>query len=386
MKLEKFCYGIAVVLLVFGIQSCSDASSSSLNDEDSRIQLVLVDAPGDYLEVNVQIIDIQYNSIDDEEGWKSFTPQSGYPIDVNLTELIAGNSLLLTDEIIPSGMLKQIRLVLSDDNYLVIEEENGEPSEPIHLKTPSAQQSGLKLKLDEELEPGFSYTFILDWDVDKSIVKAGNSGNYNLKPVINVNAEVNSGTLKGSVIGKINPEDSESVALEGVLVEVFSVDDLNNSVSSTQTDDRGDFMFQGLAGGSYVLKIMHLGYLDYESEIVPGILIEVGMINELPNSIELLLADSLKGTVVGKLLPDDLNPVTLGNVTVELFDAVDLDNALSFDVTNVDGVFSFQGLATNSYVLKIVHEGYQNYESSSIDVEYGVLNELTENIELLLVQ
>ena len=110
------------------------------------------------------------------------------------------------------------------------------------------------------------------------------------------------------------------------------------------------------------------------------------MINELPNSIELLLADSLKGTVVGKLLPDDLNPVAIENVRVELFDAVDLDNALSFDITNVDGVFSFQGLATNSYVLKIVHEGYQNYESSSIDVEYGVLNELTENIELLLVQ
>ena len=95
-------------------------------------------------------------------------------------------------------MLKQFRLVLSDNNTLLLENE----TTPIHLDTPSAQQSGLKLKLDTALEPGFSYTFILDWDVHKSIVKAGNSGKYILKPVIRVNTEVNSGSISGKVIGE----------------------------------------------------------------------------------------------------------------------------------------------------------------------------------------
>ncbi len=163
--------GIAIISIVF-VQSCSD-NNENLEDT-ARVQLKLVDAPGDYLEVNIEIIDIQYNSSDDEEGWLSFTPESGYPINVDLTELIAGNSLLLTDQIMPTGLLKQVRLVLSNNNTLNVEGEEG----LIPLSTPSAQQSGLKLKLDTELEAGFSYTFILDWNVQESIVKAGNSGIY----------------------------------------------------------------------------------------------------------------------------------------------------------------------------------------------------------------
>ena len=112
--------GIIIFSLVF-IQSCSNDKSN----DTARVQLILVDDPGDYLEVNVEIIDIQYNSSDNEDGWMSFTSESGYPINVDLTELIAGNSLLLTDQIIPSGMLKQIRLVLSDNNTLKIEGVEG---------------------------------------------------------------------------------------------------------------------------------------------------------------------------------------------------------------------------------------------------------------------
>ena len=106
MILRKLSLIVAIVAFI-GFQSCSDDKDSST----ARVQLKLIDTPGDYLEVNVEIIDILYNSSEDEEGWTSFTPEEDYPINTDLTELIAGNSLLLTDEIIPSGMLKQIRLV-----------------------------------------------------------------------------------------------------------------------------------------------------------------------------------------------------------------------------------------------------------------------------------
>lgn len=267
MNLKK---GLVITLAIISImvaQSCSNENDSNT----ARVQLKLVDAPGDYLEVNVEIVDVQYNSSEDEEGWRSFESFSG-PVSVDLTELIADNSLLLTDEIIPAGMLKQIRLVLSDNNTLVIEEEGGE-SEPIHLDTPSAQQSGLKLKLDAELEPGFSYTFILDWDVQKSIVKAGNSGIYNLKPVIKVNAEVNSGSISGRVIEMV--EDVETV-LEGVTTVMLSkgVDDWN-----TEADSNGDFLFQGLAEGiGYTLTIEKTGYELYE---LTGIDVTVGIVSEV---------------------------------------------------------------------------------------------------------
>ncbi|MEN8186851.1 MAG: DUF4382 domain-containing protein [Bacteroidota bacterium] len=269
---------VLAIVMSLGVQSCSDDKDNNT----SRVQLILVDAPGDYKEVNVEIIDIQYNNSDNEEGWTSFTAQDGYPINVDLTELIAGNNLLLTDEIIPSGMLKQIRLVLSDNNWLVTEGEDGENFPPVHLETPSAQQSGLKLNLDTELEPGFTYKFIFDWDVQRSIVKTG-SDKYILKPVIRVNAEVNSGSIGGKVTAEATEGDNinGAVPLEDVKVNVYTTEDVY--VTESLTDENGDFIIQGLDEGDYKIKIEHNGYTEYVSETIN---VSVGLISDI-GTIEL---------------------------------------------------------------------------------------------------
>ena len=132
MRLRNIFYSLMSLLLIVVFQSCANDSNDTI-DKTARVQLKLVDAPGDYLEVNIEIIDIQYNSSEDAGGWKSFGTEADYPINVDLTELTAGNSLILADTIIASGMLQQIRLVLSDNNTLVIENEAGEPGEPMHL-------------------------------------------------------------------------------------------------------------------------------------------------------------------------------------------------------------------------------------------------------------
>ncbi len=255
MILKKFSFIILTLFVFFGFQSCKNDTIDT-----ARIQLKLIDAPGDYLEVNVEIIDILYNNSENEEAWTSFIPVSGYPINIDLTELIAGNNLLLTDQIIPSGTLKQIRLVLSDNNNLVIE---GEEPISVHLDTPSALQSGLKLNLNTNLEPGFSYTFILDWDVNKSIVDTGNSGKYNLKPVIRVNTEVNSGSISGTVTGEVENDDiEEAVPLTNVSVSVYQ-DDVY--VAESLTDENGVFLIQGLDAGDYLIQIEQEGYDNYVS-------------------------------------------------------------------------------------------------------------------------
>ena len=260
MILKKFSFIILTLFVFFGFQSCKNDTIDT-----ARIQLKLIDAPGDYLEVNVEIIDMLYNNSEDEEAWTSFIPLSGYPINIDLTELIAGNNLLLTDQIIPSGTLKQIRLVLSDNNNLVIEGDEGEEPISVHLDTPSALQSGLKLNLNTNLEPGFSYTFILDWDVNKSIVDTGNSGKYNLKPVIRVNTDVNSGSISGTVTGEVENDDiEEAVPLTNVSVSVYQ-DDIY--VAESLTDENGVFLIQGLDAGDYLIKIEQEGYDNYVSAV-----------------------------------------------------------------------------------------------------------------------
>ena len=274
---------VCSLALVFAFfLGCNNESDDSKLDETARIQLKLVDEPGDYLEVNIEIIDIRYKTSDDdeedEESWTSFNPESGYPINVDLTELVAGNDLLIVDEVIPIGIMNQVRLVLSDNNTILIEGEE----ELIHLNTPSAQQSGLKLNLNQELEAGFTYTFILDWVLNESIVKAGNSGNYNLKPVIRVTAEVSSGSVTGQVIETIDDQPSP---MENVTVNLYNTSD--ELVTDTLTNESGIFVVQGLESGSYYIEIMEEGYENYESELIEVIVSQVTEIG----TIELILVE-----------------------------------------------------------------------------------------------
>lgn len=273
--MKKNIFLLFIVLVIsMGFQSCSEDKEGNT----AKIQLKLVDAPGDYTEVNVEIIDIQYTSSEDDKGWKSFTPESGFPMQIDLTKLIAGNSFLLADELIESGMLHQIRLVLSDNNYVVIEGIDGD----IRLETPSAQQSGLKIKLDKELEPGFSYTFILDWDVEKSIVKAANSGQYLLKPVIRANVEVNSGSIQGKVTTEAMEGDGidGAIPLMDILVAVYTSEDVY--IAESRTNENGDFIIQGLPEGDYKIKIENTNYMHYESseniEVIVGEVTKAGII------------------------------------------------------------------------------------------------------------
>lgn len=65
MKLKSF-----FLILLFGA-SISFSGCFDNDDNTSRVLLKLVDAPGDYKEVNIDLIDILVNSHSDEEGWTS---------------------------------------------------------------------------------------------------------------------------------------------------------------------------------------------------------------------------------------------------------------------------------------------------------------------------
>lgn len=281
MKLRNL-FLVAMIFATLSFVSCDNNDGNDVNT--SSIQLKLVDAEGEYEKVLVNIIDVQYNRNDGDSGWISFEgftlPNTDDPLNrVDLTELVAGNTLVLTDEDIESGMLNQIRLILGEGNAIVLDGETTE----IPLSTPSAMQSGLKLHLNTTLEPGFSYTFILDWDVQKSIVKAGASGNYNLKPVIRAIAEVNSGTILGRVA---DAEETETVLmpLDNATIYLFDETDsaFLSSIATTYSNDDGLFILQGLPEGNYLLKIEKSDYTPFTStepiEVTKGLETNVGTI------------------------------------------------------------------------------------------------------------
>lgn len=239
MKKNQLSILLACLALI-GMSSCDmQDNSNTLADGNSKVNVYLVDAPADYDEVWVEVLAVRFLPKDrdkednQESAWINIDHQSNER-HINLLSLVGHNQAYLGSTEIPAGKISQIRLLLGDDNYII---KNGER---IELKTPSAQQSGLKLKVNEEFEAGKEYDLVIDFDAGKSIVKAGNSGKYILKPVLRVVAQTAT-----SIQGTILPVDADPKVTAQRNGETFS----------TFTDENGFFRLRGIPSGSYTILV-----------------------------------------------------------------------------------------------------------------------------------
>jgi hypothetical protein len=133
---------------------------------------MLTDKPAAYDSVNVHIVAINVQLNQDDAAWIPInTKDSIY----NLLDLQNGITTLIAQGTIPVGVLQQVRFVLGDGNYVVV---NG-ISYP--LATPSAEESGLKIKIGQGLNETLN-TFTLDFNAALSISEE--NGEYKLHPVI----------------------------------------------------------------------------------------------------------------------------------------------------------------------------------------------------------
>ncbi len=161
----------------------------------------------------------------------------------NLLEFVNGKDTLLVDDETPAGYISQIRLILGENNSVMID------NILYDLKTPSAQQSGLKLNVHYEVLPGESYAYIIDFVVEKSIVETGN-GKFILKPVIRVYTE----SITGSIQGVVSPIEARP--------SIMAIGEKDTSTTYTDTLS-GKFMIRGLSEGSYNLEIQPIdGFSD----------------------------------------------------------------------------------------------------------------------------
>src|SRR5699024_4023512 len=235
---------LSILTLVFiGFASCSDDDNSNNKDGNAKLALRLTDAPGDYeaVFIDVEDIEIKYNGNQED---LVLDIESGV---YDLLELTAGVNVLLFDDEVPAGKISQIRLVLGDRNTIVVD------GKILPLSTPSAQQSGLKINVHQNLEPGIVYDFILDFDVDKSIGAQGNGG-YSLKPIIRAITTAESGAISGNLL----PNDV--LALVTATNEDIEV--------STYTNSEGNFLLSGVPNGVYTVTIQP----DVALEIPPIVL------------------------------------------------------------------------------------------------------------------
>jgi len=250
---------LAVGLLAWtGCDTTGDTSATS-----GKMTLRLTDAPLDSATaVNVSIERIALVPSDEDDGddtgddtgddngerfdnfvdvYNPDTPQT-----INLLDF-QDSSMLLADRIdVPEGEYSQMRLFLGTGN--TVEFEGGTT---VDLKTPSAQQSGYKINIpDFEVDDNSDRIDItLDFDASQSVVVAGNSGMYILKPVIRpTNVQFSDGSLDEADVeatGRIDNQTDSTITVETV---EFAVTDDTEFEDVDTFDDLTSFSFASVEG------------------------------------------------------------------------------------------------------------------------------------------
>ncbi len=208
---------------------------TSCNNDDAQTQsysynVKMTDAPAPYDAVYIDVQGVEVKTSDG--GTYNLTTDAQI---YNLLELSNGVSVIIASDDIQSANVSQIRLILGDNNSIVVD------GQTYPLATPSAQQSGLKLLVHQELEANVQNTILIDFDAHSSIVVEGN-GSYSLKPVLReVNVQVT-----GSISG--------SISTTGINATVTAVATTGEEFT-TVIDENGEFQLVGLLPGIYTIII-----------------------------------------------------------------------------------------------------------------------------------
>jgi Domain of unknown function (DUF4382)/Carboxypeptidase regulatory-like domain len=137
------------------------------------------------------------------------------------------------------------------------------------LTTPSGQQSGVKANIDIDIAADQMADFVVDFDACRSVVRAGNSGKYLLKPVITVVPNYVSG-----VLGYLDP------ALVGVPTSV-SLEQSGAIVKTTVPDGSGKFLLEPVAPGTYDLVVVAEGHA---TAVVTGVVVAADLVTSINSS------------------------------------------------------------------------------------------------------
>ncbi len=252
--MQKNMNARCAIALVLGLAACSDA-----DNPDGRFSLAVKDAPVDSAEAVV----VEFTRVEllDAAGDAALSFDLDPPQAIDLLSLQGTNSeLLVADQVVPVGEYPEIRLQVATENancrnlvapfssYITVDGVD------YPLVVPSGGSSGFKVKGPITVATGGLASYVVDFDLRKSIAARGNSGCYNLKPVLRVVDTAEVGTLSGIVDASLLADSectADPVTGAGAAVYLFAgADAVPDDVDGDETDPLTSALLTPLDDGS----------------------------------------------------------------------------------------------------------------------------------------
>ncbi len=248
MKTQRILILIALCFSI-GLMGCN----KSENGDMTKVSVRLTDGPGAYDALYLSVKEIQVFS----SSGQTTLAVNANPF--NVLNFRMGKDTLIASQDIPAGRLQEVRLVLNETGNRVVIKDVSYP-----LTTPSGQSSGVKLKVNDDLEAGVAYTLLLDFDAAKSVVQTGN-GKYILKPVIRAIPNA----VSGAITGTITPADSSP--------KIYAIN--GTDTLGTISDASGKFWFPGVSAGTY--KVEFIPVSPYLNKTVDNVVVVTGSTKDM---------------------------------------------------------------------------------------------------------
>jgi Domain of unknown function (DUF4382) len=299
------------------------------------LRVALTDAPAcgyDHVYITVDRVRVHASSTarDSDAGWSEVVLNPAQRID--LLALTNGVLAELGQTPLPAGQYTQVRLVLRHNG-------SGTPANAVvpsasgvetPLDTPSATQSGLKLIHPFTVQPNSMADLVLDFDACRSVVRRGNSGRYNLKPVIAVIPRTTT-----AIVGTVDP------ALSGVTV---SAQKDGVVVRSTTPNAVGEFVLSGLDVMRSPFDVVFTAN-GRASAVIAAVPVTSSVMTRVSTTAApIMLPTSPMGVAKGKVLPLDVG------AAVRALQAVGTVPKVEIGHDNADAV-------TGEYTLSLPREG-----------------------------
>jgi hypothetical protein len=235
-----------------------DGSASTTTPTTGTLSVAITDSPAcgyDHVFITVEKVRVHQSPTanDTDAGWQEILLNP--PRRIDLLALTNGVLEELGQTALPAGTYTQMRLVLASNNVSsapypnAVVPTSASPKEEL-LTTPSGQQSGIKMNVDITVEPDKVADFVIDFDACKSVVTAGNSGKYLLKPVVTGYVVLSDAGQR--IVGYIDP------ATMGENTKV-SVQQGGAVAKATPPDATGKFVLYPVSPGTYDLVIVSAG-------------------------------------------------------------------------------------------------------------------------------